>query len=57
MRFYDGSALQDVYATFGVPVDKGVIAVVRPDGYIGVLAALDDVQRIENYLRGCLRTV
>ncbi|KKZ59031.1 hypothetical protein EMCG_00896 [[Emmonsia] crescens] len=57
MRFYDGSALQDVYATFGVPVDKGVIAVVRPDGYVGVLAALDDVQRIEKYLRGCLRTV
>ncbi|OJD19337.1 hypothetical protein AJ78_00699 [Emergomyces pasteurianus Ep9510] len=57
MRFYDGSALQDVYATYGVPVDKGVIVVVRPDGYIGVLAALDDVQRIEKYLRGCLRAV
>ncbi|OAX82071.1 hypothetical protein ACJ72_03584 [Emergomyces africanus] len=57
MRFYDGSALQDVYATYGVPVDQGVIVVVRPDGYVGVLAALDDVQRIEKYLRGCLRTV
>ncbi|KAG5291801.1 FAD binding domain-containing protein [Histoplasma ohiense] len=57
MRFYNGSALQDVYATFGVPADKGVIAVVRPDGYIGVLAALDDVQRIELYLGSCLRTV
>ncbi|ODH26657.1 hypothetical protein ACO22_04489 [Paracoccidioides brasiliensis] len=49
MRFYDGSALQDVYATYGVPADKGVIAVVRPDGYVGVLAALDDVQRAESY--------
>ncbi|KAL2360233.1 hypothetical protein RJZ56_006901 [Blastomyces dermatitidis] len=57
MRFYDGSELQDVYATYGVPVDRGVIAVVRPDGYIGVLAALDDVQRIEKYLGACLRTI
>ncbi|KAE8154661.1 FAD binding domain protein [Aspergillus avenaceus] len=55
MRFYNGVALQDVYATYGVSPDKGVVAVVRPDGYVGVLAGLDDLGRVEGYLGGCLR--
>ncbi|KAL2820098.1 FAD binding domain-containing protein [Aspergillus granulosus] len=58
MRFYSGYALSDdVYKIYGVDENKGAIAVVRPDGYIGTIAALDDVQRVEGYLRRCIRTV
>lgn len=57
MRFYDGSALQDAYETYGVSVDQGAIAVVRPDGYVGTLAALGDVERVTMYLKKCLRSL
>ena len=57
MRFHDGSVLEDAYKTLGVPVDQGAIAVVRPDGYVGTLAALADVERVERYLRKCLRSM
>jgi hypothetical protein len=58
MRFYSGYALaDDVYKIYGVDESKGAIAVVRPDGYIGTIAALDDVERVEGYLRKCIRTV
>ncbi|KAK2743364.1 hypothetical protein FQN55_007299 [Onygenales sp. PD_40] len=59
MRFYDGFALQDVYKTYGVPVDKGAVAVIRPDGYVGVVGGLEDegVGRVEGYLRGLLRVL
>ncbi|KAI9375810.1 major facilitator superfamily domain-containing protein [Aspergillus egyptiacus] len=44
MRFYSGCALSDdVYAIYGVDPSQGALAVVRPDGYIGAIAALDDV--------------
>jgi hypothetical protein len=58
MRFYSGYELtDDVYAIYGVDEAKGALAVVRPDGYIGTIAALDDVKRVEEYLRRCIRTV
>ncbi|PTU18842.1 hypothetical protein P175DRAFT_0511289 [Aspergillus ochraceoroseus IBT 24754] len=43
MRFYSGYEIDDVYSTYGVDHSHGAIAVVRPDGYIGTIAALDDV--------------
>ncbi|CBF78088.1 hypothetical protein AN8756.2 [Aspergillus nidulans FGSC A4] len=57
MRFYSGCALDDVYAAYGVAEGEGAIAVVRPDGYVGVVAALDDVKAVEGYLGGVLRGV
>ncbi|WEW61907.1 FAD-dependent oxidoreductase [Emydomyces testavorans] len=57
MSFYNGVEIEEVYKTYGVPADQGVVAVVRPDGYIGVLAALDDVERVDRYLRRFLRTM
>ncbi|KAL2830309.1 FAD binding domain-containing protein [Aspergillus cavernicola] len=58
MRFYSGYALtDDVYAIYGVDPSQGALAVVRPDGYIGTVAALDDAERVEGYLRRCIRTV
>lgn len=58
MRFYSGYSLSDdVYSTYGVDEQQGALAVVRPDGYIGTIAALDNVQRVEDYLRRCIRTI
>ncbi|PWY83417.1 thioredoxin-like protein [Aspergillus heteromorphus CBS 117.55] len=57
MRFYSGYEVDDVYGIYGVDVAQGALAVVRPDGYVGTVAALDEVTRVEAYLEGCLRTV
>ncbi|KAJ5985729.1 Phenol hydroxylase C-terminal dimerization [Penicillium canescens] len=57
MRFYDGSVLDDAYTIYGVDPARGVLLVVRPDGYVGVVASLDDVQRVDRYLKSCIRTV
>ncbi|KAJ6014447.1 hypothetical protein N7540_009038 [Penicillium herquei] len=57
MSFYSGYELDDVYATYGVDPAKGALAVVRPDGYIGVISELGDVERVEKYLKTLIRTV
>jgi phenol 2-monooxygenase len=55
MRFYNGTELEHAYNVYGVDPKKGAIAVVRPDGYIGTISELRDVQRIGKFLKGCLR--
>jgi hypothetical protein len=55
MRFYNGTELEDAYKVYGVDRKKGAVAVVRPDGYIGVIAELKDTGSIHSYLKGCLR--
>lgn len=57
MRFYDGSALDDAYSIYGVDPVQGALVVVRPDGYVGVVACLGDVQKVDRYLKQCIRTV
>lgn len=57
MRFYNGCVPSDAYNLFGVDPDKGALAVVRPDGYVGAVAQLEDVDRVEKYLARCLRRV
>jgi hypothetical protein len=57
MRFYDGSALGDAYSIYGVDPAHGALAVIRPDGYVGVVAQLGDVKQVEEYLRACIRTI
>lgn len=47
---------EDVYAVYGVDEECGVAVVVRPDGYVGAVAALDDTKVLEDYLKRCLRT-
>ncbi|KAF7587890.1 hypothetical protein BBP40_006596 [Aspergillus hancockii] len=56
MRFYSGYEMDDVFKTYGVDPTQGALAVIRPDGYVGTTAALDDVNRVEKYLERCLRT-
>lgn len=57
MRFYNGYDLEDVYGVYGVDPAEGALAVVRPDGYIGVVAGLGNVKRVKAYLEACLRRV
>jgi hypothetical protein len=55
MQFYDGSAIDEAYTIYGVDSARGALIVIRPDGYVGVIASLEDVQRVDRYLRGCIR--
>jgi hypothetical protein len=57
MSFYSGYEMDDVYGIYGVDPTEGALAVVRPDGYIGVIASLGDVKRVESYLETLIRTV
>jgi hypothetical protein len=50
MAFYSGYEMDDVYGTYGVDPSRGALAVVRPDGYVGLIAELGDVKRIDDYL-------
>lgn len=57
MSFYSGYEIDDVYKIYGVDETRGALAVVRPDGYVGMVAALQDVKRVEEYLERCVRTM
>lgn len=57
MSFYSGYELDDVYRIYGVDPSQGALAIIRPDGYVGVIAELGDVERLREYLERCLRVV
>jgi phenol 2-monooxygenase len=57
MRFYNGTELEDAYSVYGVNPERGAVAVVRPDGYIGMIAELEGMEFMRRYLKGCLREV
>ncbi|CAI7640109.1 unnamed protein product [Penicillium pancosmium] len=57
MSFYSGHELDDVYKVYGVDVAKGALAVVRPDGYVGMVVALEDAERVEGFLESLICTV
>ncbi|MCJ1472380.1 hypothetical protein MMC13_001027 [Lambiella insularis] len=46
---------EDAYGIYGVDRERGAVCVVRPDGYVGVVAAMDDVTEIARYLERWLR--
>ena len=54
MRTYGLSRKEDAYEIYGVSKDEGLIAVVRPDGHVGMLAMLSSTEEVEDYLRSCL---
>jgi len=54
MRIYGLSNKEDAYKIYGVSKNGGLIAVVRPDGYIGMLAPLSGSALVEAYFRDCL---
>lgn len=49
-----GPVNQDLYDTYGVSRDVGLVVVVRPDGYVGLISSLTDFSQIETYLSACL---
>src|SRR3712207_6215455 len=57
MRTYGLSRNEDAYEIYGISKDKGLIAVVRPDGYVGMLTALSCADEVEEYLRSCLVSI
>jgi phenol 2-monooxygenase len=54
MRTYGLAKREDAYDIFGVSKDDGLVAVIRPDGYVGMLAPLSSPKTVEGYFRGCL---
>jgi len=47
-------AYSEVYGTFGVDSARGAVAVVRPDGVVGMVAGVEDAGVVEGWLRGVL---
>ncbi|KAI2669723.1 hypothetical protein CBS147355_9717 [Penicillium roqueforti] len=57
MSYYDGSNPEDAYKIYGVDPAQGALVVIRPDGYVGIVAGLDGAAKVEEYLRRCIRPV
>ena len=58
MRTYGISKREDAYDVYGVSKASGIVATVRPDGYVGMLSSLSDAATsVEAYFRGCLASV
>ncbi|KAG9610187.1 putative phenol monooxygenase, partial [Aureobasidium melanogenum] len=57
MRTYGLSKKEDAYDVYGISKEEGAIAIVRPDGYVGVLCRLSAPEIAGTYLKDCLITV
>ncbi|KAH6989689.1 putative phenol monooxygenase [Ilyonectria sp. MPI-CAGE-AT-0026] len=55
MQFHGSCAGEDVYSVYGVQKALGAAVIVRPDGYVGVIASLDNVSLLGVYLEDCIR--
>lgn len=40
----------DAYSIYGVSKDEGAVCVVRPDGYVGAIASLENTGKVGEYL-------
>lgn len=45
---------EEVYSRYGVDIGRGAVVVVRPDGYVGTVCAVDDLETLVRYLDCCL---
>jgi phenol 2-monooxygenase len=54
MRTYGPAKKEDAYDIYGIAKEEGAIAVVRPDGYVGILCRLSASDVAESYLSDCL---
>lgn len=52
MRFYNASVA--AYTTLGIDQDRGAVVVVRPDGFVGMVARLTEIDEVEGYLKKIL---
>ncbi|PYI16408.1 hypothetical protein BO99DRAFT_466008 [Aspergillus violaceofuscus CBS 115571] len=57
MAFYSGYEVADAYGIYGIDPAQGALVVVRPDGYVGMVASLGEVARVDRYLGGILARV
>jgi len=57
MRTYGLAKKEDAYDILDVSKDEGLIAVIRPDGYVGMLSPLSGTKMVEAYFSGCLISV
>ncbi|PYH86793.1 thioredoxin-like protein, partial [Aspergillus uvarum CBS 121591] len=57
MAFYSGYEVADAYGIYGVDPAQGALLVVRPDGYVGMVAPLGEVARVGEYLGGIMARV
>ena len=44
------------YETYGLDPTSGAIVIIRPDGYIGMITALDEVDAIDQYFGSFMRS-
>ena len=42
------------YSTYGIDRSAGAIVAVRPDGYVGIVAPLEDVGVLNTYFAGIM---
>jgi phenol 2-monooxygenase len=54
MRFHGVGAGDEVFETYGVDAANGAAVVVRPDGYVGLVTSLKEIQKVGLYFDGCL---
>jgi len=47
-------ATEEVYNKYGVDATRGAVVVVRPDGYVGIICAIEDGEGLTRYLDECL---
>lgn len=47
-------ATEVVYNKYGVDTRKGAVVVVRPDGYVGTICAVEDHEGLTTYFDECL---
>ena len=47
-------ATEEVYSKYGVNSEKGAVVVVRPDGYVGIICAIEDIEGLMRYMDDCL---
>ncbi|RAH48816.1 uncharacterized protein BO95DRAFT_355966 [Aspergillus brunneoviolaceus CBS 621.78] len=57
MAFYSGYEVADAYGIYGVDPAQGALVVVRPDGYVGIVAPLSEVARVDGYLGGIMARI
>lgn len=50
MSYHEGHG--HAYENYGVDKETGCVVIVRPDGYVGHLGTLDDVEDIDAYFDG-----
>ena len=44
------------YEKYGIDKEKGAVVVVRPDGYVGIVAPYESIDDVRDYFAGFMRS-